>query len=1207
MKLSAKIALFGTGSVLITVIALLLVVTWQSKYYYRLAYKEVDDLINADLDHITQGIYNLVKTENESVQEQVTYNLNIARYILRKNGDITLSNNYKNWVAVNQLSNISHIVALPNLLIGKISIPKQTSPLQKVDIVDDITNLTGATATIFQRMNPAGDMLRIATNVLTDSGKRAIGTFIPQINPDGSTNPVVSTILDGNSYYGRAYIVNTWYITAYEPIKDLNGKIIGMLYVGVKQKNIESRVRQVIINTRIGKTGYVYVIAGKGNEQGHYIVSQNGERDGENIFEIKDSDGKFIIHSIINKAIQLKPGELGTERYRWQNLDEKSPRWKIARLAYYEPWDWVIGTSAYVDELQNYWTVLNDGRIRMVTIMTIAGLIIILIISLLGFFFVQTFVQPLKDMTIAAKVIAAGDFTQEVKINTRDEVGELAHSFNQMIEKLRMMMNGLQESEKKYKGIIDHSFEGIFQTSLDGRFISANPALASILGFDSVSDLVTSISSLGQQLYVDKDDRESIVSILLEKGEIRDKETRLYCKNKRTKWVTINARLVSNENETPLFFEGFINDINKRKLAEIAFNESERKFRAIFDQTFQLIGLLTLDGTLVEINKTALEYIGFDKSSVIGKPFWETPWWTHSPEIQEQLREGIRKASNGEFVRYEATHISKDGNLMYIDYSLKPVLDEFNNVVLIIPEGRDITDRKKAEEELKKHRNNLEELIVARTEELIVAKDKAEDATRAKSTFLANMSHELRTPLNSILGFSEILSRKVDNPQHKEYLSSIQSSGRTLLNLINNVLDLSKIEAGKLYVIPSQINVKNMLYEISNIFKPQCLEKGINIIIENSPNLPDFVILDELKLRQILLNVTNNAVKYTAKGQIKISTSMVDRGLDIIDLKIVIRDTGVGIPSEHHSKIFEAFEQETEQGFKLNSGTGLGLAITKQLVELLNGSIHVESEVNTGSTFTILFKDIKVSHDIADENQNFSIDPNTIHFQKATILIVDDNRDNRKVITGLLQNYEFDLLEAVNGEEALKILTNNAVDLLFMDIRMPVMSGYQALQIIKQNPKYSKIPIIAVTASAFYEEEQKILQSGFDGYIRKPVTLLSLLSSLFNHLKYEITATNNSLITNIEHLEVISETIVTGIENELLPQWEDLRVLRPKRNVILFAERAIEIGKIQHVSALFEYGNDLLSSTKSFNISKQIKLITFFPELINQLKKRVES
>ena len=229
--------------------------------------------------------------------------------------------------------------------IGGVPLEPEADPAVESPVVDEVTRLLGETATIFQRMNEAGDMLRVATTVTNEAGRRAIGTYIPATLPDGAPNPVIAAIRSGRTYHGRAFVVDAWHLAAYEPILSADGALIGMLYVGIQQSAAEARIRQAILQTRAGKTGYVYVLGGTGELRGRYIISQDGLRDGEDIWNSQDLDGQPVVQRIIAKATALEPGQLATERYRWQNPGDDAPHWKTARLAYYAPWDWVIGTG----------------------------------------------------------------------------------------------------------------------------------------------------------------------------------------------------------------------------------------------------------------------------------------------------------------------------------------------------------------------------------------------------------------------------------------------------------------------------------------------------------------------------------------------------------------------------------------------------------------------------------------------------------------------------------------------------------------------------------------------------------------------------------------------------------------------------------------------------------------------------------------------
>ncbi len=432
LRMFVKLMLLGVGGILITAFVLSTIGIWQSSLFGTKAKAEADLLMEADLDHIAMGVYNLVKTQHESVQYKVIYDLNVARYILDKQGGIGLSVETVNWRAVNQYTNESSEIELPQMTVGETWLGQNDTIEIETPVVDEVQNLVGGTATIFQRMNEAGDILRVATNVKNLDGERAIGTYIPAVNPDGTPNPVVSTVMKGETYRGIAYVVNAWYVTAYEPMWNEAGEIIGVLYVGVKQEDIDA-FRQAIMDTKVGKTGYIYVLGGQGDDRGHYIISKNGERDGENIWEAVDSDGQLFIQEIIESAVALQPGELATVRYPWKNPGDSEPREKVARVTYYEPWDWVISAGAYEDDYQAVQDRLETGQLQMARIFILVGSGIAIIVGLLTWVLTKTVTTPLNRMVRVADALAVGDIDQQVGYRAGDELGALANSFRQMI------------------------------------------------------------------------------------------------------------------------------------------------------------------------------------------------------------------------------------------------------------------------------------------------------------------------------------------------------------------------------------------------------------------------------------------------------------------------------------------------------------------------------------------------------------------------------------------------------------------------------------------------------------------------------------------------------------------------------------------------------------------------------------------------------
>ena len=607
-RLSTKMALLGIGSVLITAIALVGLAVWQSGQYNRLAQHEVEDLLGADLDHITHGIYNLVQTENEAVQKQVDDNLNVARYFLLNSGSISLSEEADEWTAINQFTDQTSTIRLRRMLVGGQSLDHNTNPSVKTPVVDEVTRLVGETATIFQRMDENGDMIRVATTVKNDEGRRAIGTFIPAIHPDGSTDPVIESVMNGRTYHGRAYVVDDWYLTAYEPIYDQVGALVGMLYVGVNQKHIEQRVRQAILQTKVGKTGYVFILGGHGNLRGRYIVSKGGERDGENIWDSTDADGQPFIQTMVYTAIAMQPGELATQRYPWQNPGETAPRWKVARLAYYAPWDWVIGTSVYEDELQTYRMVLSNGRHQMTSIMSLAGFAITIGIGLVGVLVAWSIGRPVRQMTRAVKAIVNGNMEHDVASTTEDEIGALAQAFNVMTHRLKQTMEELSRSEGKYRVIFENAIEGLFQISHAGRFLNVNPTMARLLGYHSPDNLVFTITNIREELFVQPTDYDSFLSALDENGVVFEREIQLYKKNREIIWTSISARKVIDPKDGPLFMEGFLTDISDRKHADE--ERARLKEQLLQAQKMESVGILA-GGIAHDFNNLLTPIIGY--------------------------------------------------------------------------------------------------------------------------------------------------------------------------------------------------------------------------------------------------------------------------------------------------------------------------------------------------------------------------------------------------------------------------------------------------------------------------------------------------------------------------------------------------------------------------------------------------------------------
>jgi methyl-accepting chemotaxis protein WspA len=461
MSLRNKIYGLAVVAAALPVLVLLLLMQHFRRSISQRAAREMTALAVANMEQTAKDTYGLCEAANDLLQRQINENLGVARKILGERGGIASGGGSLHWQAVNQFTQGTVEVTLPQMVIGGVPATQSHSFQTRSPLVDEIANLTGGVVSIFQRMNAQGEMLRVATNVASADGSRAIGTYIPALGPDGAPTPVIASVLRGEVYRGTALAVNDWYVTAYEPLRDGAGRIIGVLAVGQRISSVES-VRRTIMNTVIGRSGRIVVIGCKGIQRGRYIISIDGKRDGESIWDARDADGNLIVQPHVQKALSAGKGEVFDSSYPWQNPGEPKPRTKWSAFVYFEPWDWLINVGAYEDEYMTPIQQVSSSAANLLWAVTLAGLVSLFLVLAVAFFLGGRLTRPIELLTNLAGKVARGDLhgartdllnlrAQEDQKRPRrfdfpDETGDMMDSFRDMTEALGKLIGQVQRS-----------------------------------------------------------------------------------------------------------------------------------------------------------------------------------------------------------------------------------------------------------------------------------------------------------------------------------------------------------------------------------------------------------------------------------------------------------------------------------------------------------------------------------------------------------------------------------------------------------------------------------------------------------------------------------------------------------------------------------------------------------------------------------------
>jgi PAS domain S-box-containing protein len=789
------------------------------------------------------------------------------------------------------------------------------------------------------------------------------------------------------------------------------------------------------------------------------------------------------------------------------------------------------------------------------------------------------FLSALSDMNDKLKGFDAGGIDYITKpiqeaevvarVNTHLKLHALQKQLTQRNAELKEEIVQREKIEKNlriFSAAIEQVDSSISITDTKGIIEFVNAAFLKNTGY-SRADVIGQTPSCLQSGYTDAEVYASMWSTI-KRGEAWRGEIQNRRKDRSLYWESIAISPICDSTGTVTHYLTVREDITERHQAAEALRRSEADLARA--QAIARMGSFRHDlrnGT-VSWSKGLCEMFGLRARM----PHQHDLRVFLHPDDLNAFEQGFSEALNSGYAEMDVRML-RDNTVRFIHAQFETLYDKHEDPTEIFGIIQDITERKKNEEELRQ------------------AKLAAEAASLAKSSFLANMSHEIRTPLNAVLGFTDILAGILDDARHKEYLHAIQISGKSLLNLINDILDLSKIEAGKLNIELKEMNPRPVFYDMGVIFSAKQRDKQLAFSVGIADDIPENLIFDELRLRQILLNLVGNAFKFTEHGYVKLKlwadwqTAEKNR----LNLCFSVSDSGIGIPEHEQQKIFGAFEQRSGQNVKYG-GTGLGLTIVKRLLDMLNGSIEVRSKPQHGTEFTVILHDIQLPDPDTQPSESeptVDTDFTTIQFAPASILIVDDIALNRSLIAAYLEPFNFNIIETDTTRDIVEVAQQNHADAILFDLKMSDVNIREVLQQLKNTPATQSLPVIAISAYSIEEPLGQILLE-FDAYLSKPLQKAALVSKLLDFLPHQKQTETLALALvtddDMQAVDILPAELQAHLREEAHQYWVRLNQTASVNEMESFAMQILNLAEKYHYTPLRRWAETLQKQAASFDM-----------------------